>query len=112
MNWSEHPEDLPEEEHRATTQEYESYPPREEPTTPTTTTPTVTSGRHPVNVGHLVMGVAFLGLTLVWALVVSDAVSLADHQWLLPAPWIIAGAAGLAASAGSRARRATTPRRP
>ena len=26
-------------------------------------------GRHPVNVGHLVMGIAFLGLVGVWALI-------------------------------------------
>jgi hypothetical protein len=53
------------------------------------------SGRHPVNVGHLVMGIALLGLLAVWALVVSDVVSGDDVRWLLPAPWVLAGAAGL-----------------
>jgi hypothetical protein len=56
------------------------------------------SGRHPVNVGHLVMGVAFLGLTLVWALVASDTVEGADIRWLLPIPWVAAGVAGVLAS--------------
>ena len=53
------------------------------------------SGRHPVNVGHLVMGIALLGLLAVWALVVSDVVAGDDVRWLLPAPWVLAGAAGL-----------------
>lgn len=57
------------------------------------------SSWHPVNIGHLVMGVAFLGLALVWLLVASDAVDLADARWLLPAPWLAAGAAGLVAVA-------------
>ena len=56
------------------------------------------SGRHPVNVAHLVMGVAFLGLTLVWALIASDAVEGNDIRWLMPIPWVAAGAAGVLAS--------------
>ena len=32
-------------------------------------------GLHPVNVGHLVMGVAFAGLTMIWALYMSNTVS-------------------------------------
>lgn len=75
--------------------------PRREPDAPA-----ARSGWHPLNVGHLVMGVAFVGLTVVWALVASDTLELADHRWLLPAPWILAGAIGLAASAASNARRA------
>ena len=31
------------------------------------------AGRHPVNVGHLVMGIAFLGLVVVWAIIQTDA---------------------------------------
>lgn len=65
------------------------------------------SGWHPVNVGHLVMGVAFAGLALVWLLVASEAVDLADARWLLPAPWIAAGVAGLAATALRRPVPAT-----
>ena len=32
------------------------------------------SGRHPVNIGQLVMGVAFAGMVLVWALIQGDVV--------------------------------------
>lgn len=53
------------------------------------------TGRHPVNIGHLVMGVAFLGLVAVWALVTADAVRGDDIRWLLPLPWVLAGVAGL-----------------
>ena len=56
------------------------------------------SGRHPVNIGQLVMGVAFAGMVLVWALVQGDAVETSELRWLLPIPWIAAGAAGLAAT--------------
>lgn len=55
-------------------------------------------GWHPVNVGHLVMGTALVGLFLVWALISSDAVELADAHWLLPMPWLVAGVVGLAAT--------------
>ncbi len=58
------------------------------------------SGWHRVNIGHLVMGTAFVGLAVVWALVVgADVVDLADARWLLPLPWIVGGAVGLVASA-------------
>jgi hypothetical protein len=61
------------------------------------------SGFHPVNVGHLVMGVAFAGMVLVWALVQGDVVADEELRWLMPIPWIAAGAAGLAATVwGSR----------
>ena len=68
---------------------------------------TVATGRHPVNVGHLVMGVAFLGLTFVWALIASDAVEGSDIRWLMPIPWVAAGVAGVLASvlASRRSRR-------
>jgi hypothetical protein len=55
-------------------------------------------GRHPVNIGHLVMGMAFLGLVAVWAIVQSDAVADEHIRWLLPLPWVLAGGAGLVAS--------------
>lgn len=67
------------------------------------------SGRHPVNVGHLVMGLAFLGLVTVWALVVSDAVHGTELRWLMPMPWILAGAVGLLASVVAGRRRAAEP---
>ncbi len=54
------------------------------------------SGRHPVNIGHLVMGLAFLGIVGVWALVQTDTVTGDDIRWLLPIPWVVAGVVGLA----------------
>jgi hypothetical protein len=66
------------------------------------------SGRHPVNVGHLVMGIAFLGLVGVWALVQSDTVGGSDVRWLLPVPWVLAGLAGLLAIGLSGSKRWTT----
>ena len=57
------------------------------------------SGRHPVNVGHLVMGIALLGLVVSWALIVGDVVEGDNVRWLLPTPWVLAGAAGLIALA-------------
>ena len=56
------------------------------------------TGRHPVNIGHLVMGLAFLGLVGVWALVQGDVVDGGDIRWLLPVPWVVAGIAGLVAT--------------
>lgn len=64
-----------------------------------TTARTWRDGVHQVNVGHLVMGVAFAGLTIIWALYMSDAVSSHDLRWLLPIPWVAAGVAGLVAAA-------------
>ena len=66
------------------------------------------SGRHPVNVGHLVMGIAFLGLVGVWALIQSDTVGGSDVRWLLPVPWVLAGLAGLLAIGLSGSKRWTT----
>jgi hypothetical protein len=57
------------------------------------------AGIHPVNAGHLVMGVAFLGLVVIWALIESGTVDASDLRWLLPIPWVAAGAAGLIATA-------------
>jgi len=65
-------------------------------------------GRHPVNVGHLVMGLAFLGLVGVWALIVNDVVDDEDIRWLLPVPWVLAGLGGLTALAISGSRRYAT----
>ena len=56
------------------------------------------AGRHPVNVGNLVMGIAFLGLVVVWAIIQTDLVEGADVRWLLPVPWVLAGIAGLLAT--------------
>ena len=63
------------------------------------------SWRHPVNVGHLVMGIAFLGMVLVWALITGDVVEGDDIRWLMPIPWVAAGGAGLVAVAVNARRR-------
>jgi hypothetical protein len=66
------------------------------------------SGRHPVNVGHLVMGIAFLAMVGVWALIQADVVGGDDVRWLLPVPWVLAGLAGLLALAITGSRKWTT----
>jgi len=66
------------------------------------------AGRHPVNVGHLVMGLAFIGMVAVWSLVVNDVVENEDIRWLLPVPWVFAGLGGLLALAVTGSRRHAT----
>ena len=61
--------------------------------------------RHPVNIGHLVMGLAFAGLVGVWALITGDVVGGDDVRWLLPLPWVFAGAVGLLAVTLANRRR-------
>lgn len=61
--------------------------------------------RHQVNVGHLVMGIAFAGMVLVWALIAGNVVEDGDIRWLMPIPWVSAGAAGLVAMAVAARRR-------
>jgi len=56
------------------------------------------AGVHPVNIGHLVMGVAFTGLVVIWALIKAGSADASDLRWLLPIPWVAAGAAGLIAT--------------
>lgn len=56
------------------------------------------SGWHQVNTGHLVMGVAFVGLVVVWALLTSDTVDIEHHGWVMGLPWLVAGAVGLVAT--------------
>jgi hypothetical protein len=64
----------------------------------TTSAPATEPGRtHPVNIGHLVMGLAFLSLVAVWGIIESGVVGLDDTRWLLPVPWLFAGAVGLVA---------------
>ena len=68
------------------------------------------SGRHPVNVGHLVMGIAFLGFVGCWALVQAGVVGNGSVRWLLPVPWVLGGLAGLLAlGLSSRQRWSTAP---
>jgi hypothetical protein len=70
-----------------------------EPADRSATTPSWAAGRHPENVFHLVFGVAFLGMVVNWALIESGAVGTDGLRWLLPIPWVAAGAAGLIAAA-------------
>ena len=63
------------------------------------------SGRHPVNIGHLVMGLALLGIVGIWALVQTDTVTGDDVRWLMPIPWVVAGVVGLVATAITGGRR-------
>lgn len=82
------------------TNEFETLP-DEEPTGAASE-----SWRHPVNIAHLVMGIAFLGLVGIWAIVQSDLVDGADVRWLMPVPWVFAGAAGLLATTLAARRNA------
>ena len=74
------------------------YGPDDEPMVGPLDAPDRPSGLHPVNIGQLVMGVAFAGMVLVWALVQGDVVETDELRWLMPIPWLAAGAAGLAAT--------------
>src|SRR3546814_18794183 len=67
------------------------------------------SGRHPVNTGHLVMGLAFAGLVAIWAVISNDVVADEDIRWLMPLPWVVAGAIGLGVSAWGGVRRRPVP---
>ena len=71
----------------------------------TQSTQSLQSARHPVNIGHLVMGIAFVGLVGVWTLVQTDVVDGGDVRWLLPVPWVLAGLAGLLATTITGKRR-------
>ena len=55
---------------------------------PMSTTSDRPSGRHQINIGHLVMGLAFLGIVGVWGLIQTDIVTGDDIRWLLPIPWV------------------------
>ncbi len=65
------------------------------------------TGRHPVNVTHLVMGVAFLGIVAVWAVLTGGVLDLDEAPWLVPVPFLAAGALGLVASVVAGVRRRT-----
>ena len=84
-----------------------TYDATEGPTSEPTPAPgELPSGRHPVNIGHLVMGLAFAGLVVIWALIEGDVIADSDIRWLLPIPWVLAGTAGLlAVTLGNRRRR-------
>ena len=44
------------------------------------------SWRHPVNIGHLVMGVAFAGMVIVWAIFAGGAIADDNIGWLMGDP--------------------------
>jgi hypothetical protein len=54
------------------------------------------------------MGIAFLGLVGVWALIQGDVVGDGDVRWLMPVPWVLAGLAGLLAVGLSSGKRWST----
>jgi hypothetical protein len=64
----------------------------------TITTDDRKSGRHPVNVSHLVMGLVFLGIAGSWVLRKLDVIDADGWRWALPAILVLAGAAGLVAA--------------
>lgn len=65
------------------------------------------TGRHPVSIGHLVMGLVFLTFVGAWGLIQTEVVTRDDAHWLLPLPWVVGGAVGLlvAVVGGVRRRR-------
>ena len=64
------------------------------------------TGRHPINITQLVVGVAFAGMVLIWALIESNVVQADNYRWLMPVPWLAAGAVGLGASVWTSRKRA------
>jgi hypothetical protein len=75
--------------------------------TPTDTTKN--TGRHPVNVTHLVMGLVFLGIAGSWALRQLDVISAEGGRWVLPVILILAGGAGLVAAVAKGLSRGRKP---
>jgi hypothetical protein len=60
---------------------------------------------HSVKITHLVFGLLFLGVAVVWALVVGDVINEDDLAVIAPAILIVAGVVGLAASLASARNR-------
>ena len=63
------------------------------------------SGRHPVSIGHLVMGLVFACFLALWAVVQFTDISSHDLRFLWPVPWIAGGAVGMVALAVRDRRR-------
>ena len=55
--------------------------------------------KHPLNVGHLVVGLVFLGIAGSWLLRETGVIDLDEVQWLLPLTLVVAGVIGLVAFA-------------
>lgn len=63
-------------------------------------------GWHPMDVSHLVMGLVFATMVVLWALSLQGLVTSDDLRWILPLPWVLGGGAGLVAlTLGARRRR-------
>ncbi len=60
---------------------------------------------HSVKITHLVFGLLFIGVAVVWALVVGDVVNEDELAVIAPAVLIVAGVIGLAASLASTRNR-------
>ena len=54
----------------------------------TETGSTASRGRHPVSIGHLVMGLVFACFLVLWAVVQFTDISSHDLRFLWPVPWI------------------------
>ena len=63
-----------------------------------------TSPLHPLNVGYLVIGLVFLGISGAWALHAAGVVDNADVRWLVPLVLVGAGLVGLVAFAAKGVR--------
>ncbi len=55
------------------------------------------TARHPVNITQLIFGIGFVAVVAIWGLAIGDAIDPGDARWLLPFPWLLAGAGGLLA---------------
>lgn len=62
-------------------------------------------GLHELHITHLVMGIAFAGIALVWLLSMLDVVPDAGLRLLVPLPFLFAGGLGLLALVLSHRRR-------
>ncbi len=69
------------------------------------------TGRHPVETGYLVMGIAFLSFTAVWGGYQLGWWDSHSMRFLMPVPWVLGGAIGLIALAISSRRRTEALRR-
>ena len=65
-----------------------------------------------VKITHLVFGLLFLGVAVIWALVVGDVINENDLAVLAPAVLIAAGVIGLATSLASARNRRNRDARP
>jgi len=56
------------------------------------------AGRHPLNVGSLVLGLVFCGIAFIWLLHAVGALRAPDLQWLLPCLLVGVGVLGILVS--------------